>query len=450
MAKKISELPNLTTPTTGDVIPIISPGGSSPTTAGINLFELQNFLQVSPSFSHNFSGNAIISGIMSSWGLYSSGDTILGSGTTNYTQIVGAVNHSGNLTMSGNLRVTGNTTLGSYPNSQVNVSGNLFRVTGRTHLAGNVGISGGLNLSGNLGVSGDSVLGYLTSNLTKVNGDLQVTNGASVVGMFGVNGNSYFTGELTGTKSLMLTQHLRVSGNTVLGNVATNTTSITGGVFISDNTRTNTLSVVGQTLITGILGVSGNVTLGDNSTDTITLLGKTFSNEPIVIYNNFYTSGSGIVSGSFGVSGNLAISGKSYFSGDATFRKNVNISGKVNSRYAKWVKFDAKNFALVDAIKASGGGVSSVTMGAGAPNVGLFTISFDPPFDTTNYICNTVCKADATDTVAIIGYIDATDGSSASSKIVRLVKINAATTPTQNTTEVHFTAFENAAYLPGD
>lgn len=362
MSKKISELPDLNSPSSGDYIPVVQ--GTN--TYKARLRNIKELFSNDPGLNRfvAISGDLIVSGSVYATGdLKVSGNSQLGKSQFSLITVIGSQNNSGNLIVSGSINSTGrlaasgDVMLGKDSSSLITISG-VIKSAGGVHSHGDFAVVGNSKLSGNLTVTGSGMFGtpgrssisHWFEGLTTVNQtgifrsgitSLGVMSGASnlgvggnllVQGILGASGDavigqsssntltvkatsiyqspSIFQQPLNVQSNVGIQDNLRVSGNTFLGNEIQDTvyinakTIMNGGVEVSGG-----ILITGNTVLSGNLlaNQSGFFRTGVNIGGDLFVTGRTFLGKSID--NNTHIQGSGFVSGHFTVRGGLNVSG---------------------------------------------------------------------------------------------------------------------------------------------
>ena len=159
-------------------------------------------------------------------------------------------------------------------------------ITGATTLSSTLGVTGATTLSSTLGVTG----------ATTLSSTLAVTGAATLSSTLALTGAATLSSDLTVAGVTTL------NGNTVIGNAATDTVTITADVasnlipsadstytlgdssnywsagYIDALTTTGNVTVGGNLTVTGNATISGNLTFGDADTDTVSFSADVGSN----------------------------------------------------------------------------------------------------------------------------------------------------------------------------
>ena len=163
-------------------------------------------------------------------------------------------------------------------------------------------------------------------------GKIGLSSGTSVdiTQTLDVTGNTTLDANLSVGGNTTLTGNLTVNGNTQLGNANTDTIGVTGivnvdsGVLyvdpvfnrvgINDTTPSEALDVIGNALISGIIGVTGDVAINTNK------------------YNVNASSGNTTIAGTLGVTGNTTVDGVIYADDNTTANTPViSFTGDTNT-----------------------------------------------------------------------------------------------------------------------
>ena len=216
----------------------------------------------------------------------------------------------------------------SVENTRVATFGtNTLQVTGSTILSGSLAVVGPQTLNGNLTVTGSTVLSgsLVVTGPQTLNGNLTAT-GSTVLsgsltstGPFTNNGNTVITGSLTVVTGSSIELQVTNLGVTI-GNVSTDSHTITGSLGVSGSTSTigpivanGNLTVTGSTILSGSLTAVGpNISSGSFTvfvgsaiefqvTDTGTKLGN-------------LSTDTHSITGSTSISGSLSINGPTTYS----------------------------------------------------------------------------------------------------------------------------------------
>jgi hypothetical protein len=300
--QRISALPSVTSPSSTDVLPIVSAGVTSQVTVG-NLHST-----LATTGSNTFSDSQVIDGNLSITGTttlggnivpatprgstlgtltYPFADIFVSSGSINIAGVPGQPNTtlsnvSGNILISaGGMQLVGTgafnavsasfsylsgtfTHIGSQFNigdtvttGSLQVSGSTITV-GNNTLQGNTKLSGSVTITGSLYLTGSGGVGYINSN--RILTDLDS-------GSFAKTTSNQFNGNQTITGSLLVSGSLIISGSqTIYGDI----------------TR------VGTNVITGSLIVTGSLLMG--GTEQVGLLAKSITNPNNYVIHQFLTS----------------------------------------------------------------------------------------------------------------------------------------------------------------
>ena len=229
----------------------------------------------------------------------------------------GAVSINNSATISNNLTVKGNTTLGDQDTDVLTVNGtvNLSSIGKMTTIRGLLTANEQVDFDSTLNVDGQTTL----NSILDVDGQTQIHN------------------------------NLTVDGNTVLGNQATDTQDINGIVNISNtgvkttiegNLQVNeqqvlksTVDIDGQVNINNALIVDGITVLGDAATDSSTIRGTVNISDPgysTTIKGTLNTKQQVDFDGTLNVDGQTTLGSTLGVVDEATFNDNVSIGGNLN------------------------------------------------------------------------------------------------------------------------
>lgn len=221
----------------------------------------------------------------------------------------GAVSINNSATISNNLTVKGNTTLGDQDTDVLTVNGTVnlssigkmttirglltaneqvdfdstLNVDGQTTLNSILDVDGQTQIHNNLTVDGNTVLGNQATDTQDINGIVNISNTGvktTIEGNLQVNEQQVLKSTVDIDGQVNINNALIVDGITVLGDAATDSSTIRGTVNISDpgysttikgtlNTKQqvdfdSTLNVDGQTTFNSTLNVMGQATFNDN------------------------------------------------------------------------------------------------------------------------------------------------------------------------------------------
>ena len=235
-------------------------------------------------------------------------------------QLNGSVNLTGSLTVSQNISASGNIS------------------------ASNLQLEGNADIKGNITLGGNITIGNQTTDLIVFAGEVSSSILPEVDESFDLGAptqnwrNLYVSGTAyideariahMDINGINVFDDLIVSGNTYLGNEASDNVTISGSLKVSGSTTQNgNIALQGSQTITNDLTVSGSTKLGDNSGDNVTITGSfdvsgastiqgitTISN---TTQNSTYNDGALIVAGGVGIGKNLYVSGSTTIAGNLT------------------------------------------------------------------------------------------------------------------------------------
>ncbi len=247
---------------------------------------------------------------------------------TGASTLSGAVTMGSNATVAGTLGVTGATTLSN------NLSvGGTATVSGATYLQSTLGVSGAATLSNNLSVGGTaSVTGATTLSSTlavtgasTLTGAVTMSNNATVGGTLGVTGATTLSSTLGVTGASTLSSSLTVQGTSTFNDDV----GVYADLYVSGETDTATLAVVGAATVGSTLDVTGATTVGG----TMSITGSTTVGGSFDVAGVANIVGATSVGGTFGVTGattlssSLAVTGASTLTGAVTMSNNASVGG---------------------------------------------------------------------------------------------------------------------------
>lgn len=184
---------------------------------------------------------------------------------------------SGNTTVAGTLGVTGAATLSSTADVTGNTTiGGTLGVTGATTLSSTLDVTGAVGIDGDFDINTNKFTVASASGNTAVAGTLGVTGATTLSSTLGVTGNTTVGGTLgvTGESTLAsATVSDLTSGRVVLAG--------TSGALEDSGNLTfdgSTLAVTGAATVSTNLSVNGNTILGNAATDTVTITADVASN----------------------------------------------------------------------------------------------------------------------------------------------------------------------------
>ena len=253
---------------------------------------------------------------------------------TGASTLTGTVSMGAGATVAGTLGVTGATTLSN------NLSvGGTATVTGATYLQSTVGVTGAATLSSTLAVTGASTL---TGAVTAQN-NLSVAGTSTLTGAVSMGNNATVAGTMGVTGATTLSSTLGVTGATTLTGAATLSSTLTvngastfnedvgvyADLYVSGETDTATLAVVGAATVGSTLDVTGATSVGG----TMAITGSTSVGGSFDVAGVANIVGATTVGGTLGVTGattlssSLAVTGASTLTGAVTMSNNASVAG---------------------------------------------------------------------------------------------------------------------------
>ena len=403
--------------------------------------------------SGNISASGTITGLSGSFSELSGNSPLVINSETTFIKAITASSHvsaSGNITATGNLDIDGNTTL----NGTAKIVGSL---TASKHisgtLAGNIlGFNSGsfayLTTTGNISASGT----VFADNFQSAGGDvagISFTDNLNLTGDLTASGNisssktvtaeHFFSSDDAVITDLLTVGHITSTGNSILGNAASDTHTITGDITASRHIKgTNgnisnfkSGSFTGEVFGRGIssstfihaatnLDVIGNTILGNTTTDTHTITGDVTASRHISgtiagdilgfnsgsfanLHATSNISASGVITGltsSFNIIKSNHISGTLKIDSFTNFTKAITASSHISGTLAGNVTgFNSGSFAYLTTtgdISASGNIISkgfinsegSTTLGDSITDTHTITgkISLTGPITASSHI----------------------------------------------------------------
>jgi hypothetical protein len=251
--QRISALPSVTSPSSTDVLPIVSAGITSQVTVG-NLHST-----LATTGSNTFHGNQTIDGNLSITGTTTLGGNIIPSTPRGATLGTLTYPFADIFVSSGSINIAG---VPGQPNTTLsNVSGNILISAGGIQLVG----TGSFNAV-------SASFSYLSGTFTHIGsqfnigdtvttGSLQVSGSTITIGNNTLQGNTKLSGSVTITGSMYLTGSDGVgyiNSHRILTDLDSGSFAITGSnVFVSGQTITGSVNVTGSITVTGSLFMGG-------------------------------------------------------------------------------------------------------------------------------------------------------------------------------------------------
>ena len=395
---KISQLPELLTPTSASFTVMIDDGITHKITAGT----LKN------TFTANLATTTSVNIVSASaWGAFQSAsaysasgflaDTTQSSQITALSQSVATTFSASNYTIATNSasfsgRIDGFATTGSnvFIGNQT-VTGSIY-TSGSNTLVGITTLTGSLFVSGTLVITGSLILSG--SQTLKLTGSLRVLGTSSFQGEHTLSGSNTIIGNTTMSGSVNISgSTIQYGNNTLIGN-----NTITGSNTLSgSNTISGSNYILGNTIMSGSLNISGSQTRYGitRNVGTWDLTGSMNVSGSITQIGNNTLIGNTILSGSIEVSGS--------FTGSLNIKGDVNvISGSSFYRwgnklfnYASYYHTGSQNLTQnivysgsLSSIDYENGFIRSGSNGNKnkiyALNTGIYNMQYSLQFETTN------------------------------------------------------------------
>ena len=244
-----------------------------------------------------------------------------------------------------NLGVTGNASLVSAGINTLSVVGQstLFNVsTTALTVANNMNVGGNVSITGNVSM-GTLLVSTLVSTNASINGTVNVAGATSLQGLTVAGAANFYnpvnvqgSQSLTVTGNTAITGTLGVTGQTNLGTTGTGALSVVGATTINTTgSATTTIgSATSATSVGGTLGVTGQTTLAATGTGALTVVGATIVN---TTGSATTTIGSGTsatsVGGTLGVTG-LFTAANSSITGNGTVGGTLGVTGQTTLQNA--------------------------------------------------------------------------------------------------------------------
>ena len=244
-----------------------------------------------------------------------------------------------------NLGVTGNASLVSAAINTLSVVGQstLFNVsTTALTVANNMNVGGNVSITGNVSM-GTLLVSTLVSTNASINGTVNVAGATSLQALTVAGAANFYnpvnvqgSQSLTVTGNTAITGTLGVTGQTNLGTTGTGALSVVGATTINTTgSATTTIgSATSATSVGGTLGVTGQTTLAATGTGALTVVGATIVN---TTGSATTTIGSGTsatsVGGTLGVTG-LFTAANSSITGNGTVGGTLGVTGQTTLQNA--------------------------------------------------------------------------------------------------------------------
>ena len=244
-----------------------------------------------------------------------------------------------------NLGVTGNASLVSAAINTLSVVGQstLFNVsTTALTVANNMNVGGNVSITGNVSM-GTLLVSTLVSTNASINGQVNVAGATSLQALTVAGAANFYnpvnvqgSQSLTVTGNTAITGTLGVTGQTNLGTTGTGALSVVGATTINTTgSATTTIgSATSATSVGGTLGVTGQTTLAATGTGALTVVGATIVNTTGSATTTIGSATSATsVGGTLGVTG-LFTAANSSITGNGTVGGTLGVTGQTTLQNA--------------------------------------------------------------------------------------------------------------------